>query len=75
MMIVDRGFLRPVIARPGSFAIDEPLGALRVEAMRPVAQRLPVHGSNLGGGLAVFSALAGCDRPRTGYDARARAPQ
>src|SRR6516164_8252126 len=29
--------------RPWSFAIDEPLGALLIEAMHPIAQRLPVH--------------------------------
>jgi hypothetical protein len=38
---------------PRSFAIDEPRRALLVEAMHPVAQRLPVHGSDLGG---VFTA-------------------
>src|SRR5262249_11935711 len=40
--------------RPGSFAIDEPLGALLVEAMHPIAQRLPVHRSDLGGNLAIL---------------------
>src|SRR6516165_11418177 len=50
--------------RPGSFAIDEPRGALRVEAMRPVAQRLPVHGSNLGGGLAAHPVENGRQRQK-----------
>jgi hypothetical protein len=38
-------------AGTGSLGVDQPLGTPLVVPMRPVAQRLPIHRSNLGGGL------------------------
>jgi hypothetical protein len=44
-------FERELGFRARSFAADEPLGTLLVEAVHPVSQRLALHRSDLGGSL------------------------
>src|SRR5712691_6027471 len=46
----------------GSFAVDEPLGTLLVEAVHPVSQRLAVHCSNLTGSPTAHAVEHRCQR-------------